>query len=223
MTTKILAIETSAAACSAALLVDGEVDGLFHFAPRLHGDLILPMVSELLSNHGIKLAEIDALAYGCGPGSFTGVRMASSVVQGLAFGVNKPVVPVSSLLAMAQGVYTTLGYTQVACAFDARMNEVYWGAYRLQAGEWLPCGEECVIAPMLVPRLPEGDWIGAGDGWQSYGMVLTDCTDIQNYYPRAYPNATAVAQLGLLGFLRGEYIAPAQALPTYLRNKVVST
>jgi tRNA threonylcarbamoyladenosine biosynthesis protein TsaB len=177
------------------------------------------MVDELLQSVKLKLNDLDALAYGCGPGSFTGVRMASSVVQGLAVGVNKPIIAISSLQAMAHTFYLQLGYTQIACAFDARMQEVYWGAYRFNNSEWEGVGEECNIAPTAAPALP-ADWVGAGDGWDAYAVELAQTTGIKTYYPRCYPHAAGVAHLAIPRYVRGEYISAGDALPNYLRNKV---
>jgi len=217
---KILAIDTSTHACSAALYQDGEITSIYRVAPRLHGEILLPMIDELLTTADLQLSELDTLAYGCGPGSFTGVRLAASCIQGLAVGANKPVIGVSSLSALAHTFYTQLGYAQLACAFDARMQEVYWGLYQLEAGEWQLQGEEQVIAPNQIKDLPAGQWIGVGDGWDTYADILADSTGIQQAFPRCYPNAASVAELAISAFKRGEVLAPEQALPTYLRDNV---
>jgi tRNA threonylcarbamoyladenosine biosynthesis protein TsaB len=217
---KILAIDTSTHACSAALYVDGETTSFFRVVPRLHGELLLPMIDELLMSSGLPLSELDALAYGCGPGSFTGVRLAASCIQGLAVGARKPIVAVSSLKALAHTLYTQLGYAQLACAFDARMHEVYWGLYQLEAGEWQLQGQEQVIPPSQIKGLPSGQWIGVGDGWGSYTDVLAISTGIQQSFPRCYPNAASVAELAISAFRRGEILEAGEALPTYLRDKV---
>lgn len=219
---KIIGIETSTHACSAALYIDGHVNEYFQIAPRLHGELILPMINDLLIENHLKIKDIDAIAYGCGPGSFTGVRMAASLVQGLAFGMQKPVIPISSLLAMADKCYQQLGYTHLACAFDARMNEVYWGAYHFNEGGWKIAVPECVIAPANIPVLPSADWIGVGEGWHSYPKELSLATHISSFYPRAYPHASSIASLAYLKYLKNQYISPQEAFPTYLRNKVVN-
>ena len=125
--TKLLAIDTSTEACSAALGIGGDVRERYEFAPRQHAELILPMVDALLAEGQIKLKDLDGLAFGRGPGAFTGVRIATGVIQGLAFGAGLPVVPVSSLAALAQGAAP--GHSSIMSAFDARMGEVYWGAF----------------------------------------------------------------------------------------------
>lgn len=216
----ILAMDTSTNACSAALYVGGVVEERFQYAPRLHGELILPMIDELLKNAGKTLEEVDAIAYGCGPGSFTGVRMAASLAQGLAIGSKKPLIAISSLLAMADACYQQLGFTQLACAFDARMGEVYWGAYQFIDGKWTAALPESVSAPGLVPELPSSSWVGVGEGWGAYAE-LSNVTGITRFYPRAFPRAGSIATLALDAFSREDFLSPEQALPTYLRNKVV--
>ncbi|UCE90616.1 MAG: tRNA (adenosine(37)-N6)-threonylcarbamoyltransferase complex dimerization subunit type 1 TsaB, partial [Pseudomonadota bacterium] len=127
---KLLAIETATEACSVALAVDGDVRDRFEIAPRGHAGLVLPMAKALLAEAGLGLRELDALVFGRGPGAFTGLRIAAGVVQGLAYGAELPVVPVSSLATLAQGVSAQTGASDVLAVFDARMGEVYWGAFR---------------------------------------------------------------------------------------------
>lgn len=219
---KILAIDTATHACSAALYIDGWVDEQYKYAPRMHGELILNMVDELLTNHGLTLANLDALAYGAGPGSFTGVRLATSTIQGLSFGAQKPVIPISSLLAQADAFYKYLGYSQIACAFDARMGEVYWGVYQFSAGEWEAVVPDCVIAPDKVSVPAAGEWVGVGDGWGSYAKKLSEITGVKQSYPRFYPHAASIAKLAAKEFAQKHFIQlPAEILPVYLRNDVV--
>nr|VFJ96912.1 MAG: tRNA threonylcarbamoyl adenosine modification protein YeaZ [Candidatus Kentron sp. H]VFJ97120.1 MAG: tRNA threonylcarbamoyl adenosine modification protein YeaZ [Candidatus Kentron sp. H]VFK02851.1 MAG: tRNA threonylcarbamoyl adenosine modification protein YeaZ [Candidatus Kentron sp. H] len=134
---KILAIDTATDACSVALHLDGEYWGRHELAPRQHAEILLPRIRELLSEAGLSLNHLDALAFGRGPGAFTGVRIATSVAQGLAFGADLPVVPISSLHALAQGAWRERGERNLLAALDARMGEVYWGAYRVAAAEAL--------------------------------------------------------------------------------------
>jgi len=221
---KLLAIETATEACSAALFIDGEVHERFQVAPREHSRLLLPMLDELLGETGITLKMLDALAFGRGPGSFTGVRIAVSIIQGIALGADLPVVPVSTLAALAQGVLRSCGDRQVLAAIDARMEEVYWGAYRADdEGIMRLTGEERVLAAQQVP-LPEGaGWTGAGTGWQAYGSVLSERlgTQLNQWHGERYPSAADVAVLGAAGFDEGRAVAAEQALPVYLRDKVV--
>ena len=140
----LLALETATEACSAALAVDGDIRERFEVAPRGHSELILPMVDELMAEADISIEQVDAIAFGRGPGAFTGLRIAVGVTQGIAFGADLPVVPVSTLAALAQGSESN----SVLAAIDARMDEVYWGAYqRSSAGLMTLCGEEAVIPP----------------------------------------------------------------------------
>ena len=135
MTTRILAIETSSAACSAALSVDGEVVERDALAPRQHAALILPMIESLLAESGCAVGELDAIAFGRGPGSFTGVRIAASIVQGIAFAADLPVIPVSTLAALAFGAMRESSVPRVIAALDARREEVYWACYERTADE----------------------------------------------------------------------------------------
>ena len=143
---KILAVETATEACSAALSVEGEIIERYTVSPREHSLLILPMLESLLAEAGLVLNQLDALAFGRGPGSFTGVRIAAGVIQGVAFGADLPVAPVSTLAAMAQDIFAKSRETAVFTALDARMGEVYWGVYqKSEDGYATLWGEEAVI------------------------------------------------------------------------------
>ena len=133
---KILAIDTSTEACSAALLIDGDLQGVYKLAPREHSLLILKMIDGLLSDAGITVSELDAIAFGRGPGSFMGLRIAAGVVQGIAYAHELPVIPVSTLKAIAQRASEETRHQHVLAAIDARMDEVYWAAYSLQGQTW---------------------------------------------------------------------------------------
>ncbi|RJQ48398.1 MAG: tRNA (adenosine(37)-N6)-threonylcarbamoyltransferase complex dimerization subunit type 1 TsaB [Gammaproteobacteria bacterium] len=220
---KLLAVETSSDACSAALLIDSHIEQCFELAPQQHTALILPMVDNLLKQAGLKLGELDALAFGRGPGSFTGVRIAASVVQGLAFGAELPVIPISSLAALAQGMHRVHGVTSVLTAADARMNEVYWAAYCLdQNGFMSLLGDEWVSAPGTVPVPEQGIWFGAGSGWEAYGAVLTARLGarLQDYRAHVYPHAQDIAHLARVACQEDGAVPAEQALPVYLRNEV---
>ena len=185
---KLLALDTSAAGCSAALWLGSAELGLVHerfeIAPRGHTRLLMPMVRSLLQEHGLEPADLDAVAFACGPGSFTGLRIATGVVQGLAWGLNIPAIPVSSLAAVALDAFAQANAAhgrRVAVAFDARMGEVYWGCYQLFDGAPVLLGKERVCAPaaLAMPaaessagdvggahaRADNADWLGAGSGW----------------------------------------------------------
>lgn len=225
---KLLAIETASLACSAALLVNGEVEERYALAPRQHADLILPMIESLLAEAEMDVTQLDAITFGQGPGSFTGVRIAASVVQGIAFGADLPVVPVSSLAAVALAAIKESGLKKVMCAFDARMSEVYWGVYTASAdGGVTLTGEEVVCKPADAP-LPEGTgsvssgWVGAGAGWDSYGKILIERAGEQvvRLLPDFEPRAKDVAVLGAEKYMAGVRLPAEQALPVYLRDKV---
>lgn len=220
---KLLAIDTSTEACSAALWLDGEVRERYELAPREHGRLILPMIASLLEEAGATLAQMDTLAFGCGPGGFTGVRIAIGVVQGLAFGADLPVVPVSSLAALAQGAYIDLAEQQVLVAIDARISEVYWGAYRRgESSLMVLTGNEVVCSPAQVPLPENNGWFGVGSGWQGYAQELkVHLGDtVAAWEGQRYPRARHVAQLGAADYQRGLAVSAEQALPVYLRNEV---
>lgn len=220
---KLLAIDTSTEACSAALLIDGEVRERYQLAPRRHAQLILPMVDELMSEAGLRPAALDALAFGRGPGAFTGLRIAAGIVQGIAFGADLPVVPVSSLAALAQGVVRERGAERVLAAIDARMDEVYWGQYRCGAqGLVVALDQDRLCPPAAVPPLERQGWVGAGSGWQRYGDVLAARlgNGVREWDGQRYPAAEDVARLGAAGLARGEAVAAEAALPVYLRDEV---
>jgi tRNA threonylcarbamoyladenosine biosynthesis protein TsaB len=223
MSARILAIETATSACSAALAVDGDVRERYALAPRQHATLILPMIESLLVEAGITVAELDAIAFGRGPGSFTGVRIAASIVQGIAFAAELPVVPVSTLATLALGGWRETGQARVLAALDARKDEVYWGSYLHTDDGMLELqGEEVVCAPAAVALPATGDWVGVGSGWDSYGPALMQQLGerVVRVMPDLEPRAADVARLSLDAFLQGQAVAPEQAIPVYLRNNV---
>ena len=221
---RILAIDTATEACSAALYLDGEISQQYRVAPREHSHIILPMIEQLMAQAGIKLQDLDAVAFGRGPGSFMGVRIAAGVVQGIAFAWKLPVVPVSTLAAIAQTANAQTGAAHVLAAIDARMNEVYWGAYSLtDAGHMQLVGEELVIAPERVTLPGEREWSGAGTGWSAYGESLRNA--IAPFEPAdrlddCLPSAAAIARLAVADFQAGRHVAASQAVPVYLRDNV---
>lgn len=221
---KILAIDTSTEACSAALNIDGEILTAYRLAPREHSRLILPMLDDILAESDTELSQLDAIAFGRGPGSFMGLRIAAGVTQGIAFVHDTPVIPVSSLMAIAEVGYMQTGANRVMAAIDARMDEVYWGVYRREHEQWLVSGEEQVISPDSVCFPDSGDagWLAAGSGWASYadrlqagndtrpGQIIEDC----------YPTAEAVARIAAKELQLGNTCRAERAVPVYLRNNV---
>ena len=192
---KLLALETSTEACSVAISLDGKIHERVDHGQH-HSDVILGMVQEVLAESGLSLKQLDAIAFSRGPGSFTSLRIGAGVAQGLAFGADLPVIPVSSLAVLAQGVDAP----KVLAAFDARMNQVYWGAYvRDDKGLMRLTGTEIVIVPAAVP-LPEGSgWVGAGSGWDQCAAVLTARlgSHVSEWRKQVFPKARHVVELGL--------------------------
>lgn len=229
--TKILALDTSTIACSAALMIDNEISEEFIVAPMQHAQQILPMIERLLKKGDISFAQLDAIAFGRGPGSFTGVRIAASVVQGLAFSHDIPVIPISTLAAVAQGMFRLYQANQVLVALDARMEEVYWGVYEADGNKLMrPIAPEQVTAPNLVrvsaELLLDKQWVGAGDGWASYQNELKQNLSngtIKTIFPQEYPHAYDIAILGKAAWNKGLAVMAADAIPVYLRDNVTFT
>lgn len=219
--TTLLALDTATEACSVALLHDGKVLSHYEVIPRLHAQKLLPMIQAMLAEAGIALSAVDAIAFGRGPGAFTGVRIAIGVVQGLAFALERPVLPVSNLALLAQRALREHGVEQVAAAIDARMDEVYWGCYQQRAGEMCLLGAEAVLAPEQVslPAGACGDWFGAGTGW-SYADRLPVAVTAQD--AGMLPHALDLLTLAEFAWARGEGIAADLAQPVYLRDKVAT-
>ncbi len=213
-------------ACSAALLIEGEVIERYELAPREHARLILKMIDAVLIEGDISLHSLDALAFGCGPGAFTGLRIAASVAQGIAFTTDLPTVPVSSLAAIAREGANQAGCSRIAVAVDARMQEVYWATYLVDQDETVKLsGTEKVCSSGLV-ALPKGekgkDWFGAGSGWGTYGDMLKDNLGIEHFAEDCYPRAGDIATLGVAAYRQGNIVTPDRIVPVYLRDKVTS-
>ncbi|MBT7306628.1 MAG: tRNA (adenosine(37)-N6)-threonylcarbamoyltransferase complex dimerization subunit type 1 TsaB [Gammaproteobacteria bacterium] len=222
---RILALDTVTEGCSAALLVGGVLSEKFEHTPRGHTQHILPMVDQLLVEAGCSLQQLDAIAFDRGPGSFTGLRITAGVVQGLAYGADLPVIPVSSLATLALGHFRAHQQRNILVAMDARMGEVYWGCYQINAsGVPQLQGEELVISPDALVQ-PAGEWVGIGSGWREYGEVLGQQRDdpLVNRDGEAVPHAADVALLGEIAFQQGALLSAAEAQPLYLRNQVVQT
>ena len=223
MSESLLAIETSTPACSAALSMDGVVLERYALAPRQHAALLLPMIESLLLEAGIAVTALDALAFGRGPGSFTGVRIAASVIQGVAFAADLPVVPVSTLASLALGGMHKTRATQVMAALDARKDEVYWGCFTAaDNGAVVLQGAECVCAPAAVSCPENGDWVGVGSGWEAHGESLLQQAGerLVRVVPDFEPRAADVARLAVIDYRSGVMTAAAAAVPVYLRNNV---
>jgi tRNA threonylcarbamoyladenosine biosynthesis protein TsaB len=227
---RILAIDTATESCSAALLLDDRLLQREQLLERGAAEAILPMVAELLHEAGMRLSMLSAIAFGRGPGAFTGVRLAASVTQGLAFGAGLPVVPVSDLQALAQrALDDTRAIERVLVCTDARMHEVYWGCFERSAdGFARPWGEEHVTRPaaVTIPRswgLPceavPGRLAGVGSGFTAY-LPLRDALGHGVILGGLLPRAVEVARLAVNELAAGRIFPAEQALPVYLRDDV---
>jgi tRNA threonylcarbamoyladenosine biosynthesis protein TsaB len=214
----ILALDTSTEYCSVALWRDGELDAREVIAGQRHSQLLLPMVDELLGRHGLAVTSLGGIAYGCGPGSFTGLRIACGVAQGLAFGAGIGVVGVVTLAAMAQAA----GAERVVCCLDARMGEVYHAAYARSGADWETVQAPGLHAPVDAPVLPGGDWTGCGSGFAAHEAVLKQryAGRLSAIMPGVFPHARDIARLALAEFEAGRAMAPERAVPLYIRDKV---
>jgi len=223
---KILSIDTSTEACSAALVADEAILERFEIAPSKHSGLILPMIDSLLNEAGFTVSQLDAISFSCGPGSFTGLRIAAGVVQGIAVGADLPVIPVSTLAALAQYAFEEKNELNVLAALDARMNEVYWGIVRYDnQGQIIHAGKEVVCLPGQVTVPDEDEWFGVGPGWTRYAddfcNVCTDSTHKHlSWEENVYPHARYIASIAARDFAQGKLVAPEQAVPVYLRDNV---
>ncbi len=222
---KILALDTATEACSVALSVDGRIEERFETAGRSHTERMMPMVQELMAGAGLAFSQLDGIACGIGPGSFAGVRIGVGFVKGLSLALDRPVVGVSSLPAMALRAIRS-GAPQVLAAIDARLNEVYWGAYTA-AADGLPRAlhAEGVCAPAEVPAVAAGDWTAVGTGWGAYPEALPAAFGVtpSRVVADALPHAEDILRLALPQFQAGQAISGDLLLPVYLRNKVALT
>jgi tRNA threonylcarbamoyladenosine biosynthesis protein TsaB len=218
---RFAAIETSGEWCSVALWLDGDVVCAEQRAGVRHGEFALPMLQSLMQRHGVSRRALQAVAFGAGPGAFTGLRMACGLAQGIALGLDIPVLPISTLAALAE----ESGATRVLTALDARMQEVYFAAFEQQGDQW----RESIAAQCVPPSavsLPAGTgWVGAGNGFAAYGEALAARLGAQMQHCNAllHPSAAAIARLAAPRLAAGEVIDAALAVPVYVRNKVALT
>ena len=224
MSTRILAIDTATEACSVAIWNQGETHALFELCPREHTQRILPLVQQVLTETGLALSQLDALAFGRGPGSFTGVRIGIGIAQGLALGADLPMLGVSTLQTMAQGAWRLTGAQRVLAAIDARMGEVYWGQFeRQQDGSWWESEAEAVLSPQQVleraQRL-QSEWARVGTGWQTYPDLVAGTSLSVRDGQILLPQAEDMLPLALQAWQQGLAVNVENAEPTYLRNEV---
>lgn len=219
---KILAIETATAGCSVALQCNADTLERFEVAPQRHAELILPMIDSLLSAAGIGLKQLDAIAVGQGPGSFMGVRIAAGVAQGLAFGADLPVIPVSTLQTLAQTTYRQFFHQKVIAGWDARMQAIYWGVYSLGDHKLMTAiKSDALNAPSEV-QFPEDpkDWFLAGNAWQAYRHQLTPMLTSFPGIVDIYPQAGAMIDIAAVYYQEGKICSPTALEPVYLRDRV---
>lgn len=218
----ILAIDTSTTACTVALKTGDDCCERFVIAPREHAHLVLPMIESVLAEAGMSRASLDYIAYGCGPGSFTGVRIAAGVVQGIALALDLPVVPVSSLRCVAQVCLDQYQVDTVLVAFDARMKEVYWGLYSANSEGIMCLSDAEHVSSADDVCMVASNAYGAGDGWGSYANQLQQKSGISGDRVDAalFPHGKQLAELAVFDYSSGISVMADQALPTYLRNTV---
>ncbi|MES2354256.1 MAG: tRNA (adenosine(37)-N6)-threonylcarbamoyltransferase complex dimerization subunit type 1 TsaB [Pseudomonadota bacterium] len=217
----ILALETSTEYLSVALANEEKIVALDCLAEQKHSELILPMVENVLADAAIERSGISAIAFSAGPGSFTGLRIACGVAQGLAYGLGVPVIPISTLEAVAEAS----GKNKVIVALDARMGEIYYAGYERQAAGWKVVIEAGLCKPENAPVLIGRDWFAAGSGFAIYEKVLSArYTDqIVGMDGSLYPHARVVVRLAMERYLQGLMVDAAEAAPIYIRNKVALT
>jgi tRNA threonylcarbamoyladenosine biosynthesis protein TsaB len=215
---KILALDTSTEHCSVALWHDGDVDARDAHAGQRHSELVLPMVDELLKRHGMATHDLDGIAFGEGPGSFTGLRIGCGVTQGLAFGAGLPVVGVSTLLALAEAARAG----PAVCCLDARMGEIYHAAYVPSDAGWKVVHAPSLCTPSDAPLLPAGSWIGCGSGFRAHEAALRRRYGerVSAIMPSVFPHAKAIARLAAREFEAGRMVPAERAVPVYLRDRV---
>jgi tRNA threonylcarbamoyladenosine biosynthesis protein TsaB len=216
----LLAIETSTELCSAALLRGDELFVEEVLAPNQHAERLAPIVRRLFARAGLAAADMDAFAFGQGPGSFTGLRIACGLAQGLALGAGRPVVGVPSLLALAEQANAS----RVVAALDARMGETYLAAYSRMGGDWQAAIEPGLFAQGALPALPGHDWVATGSGFDAFDWLRgAYSAQVANRIEGDLPRAGAVARVAARKLARGESVPAEQAAPLYLRDKVALT
>jgi tRNA threonylcarbamoyladenosine biosynthesis protein TsaB len=214
----ILAIETSTEYCSVALWQDGAITERRDLAVQKHSEMLIAMLGAMLQDAGFRIQDMDGIAFGMGPGSFTGVRIACGAAQGLAFGASLPVAGICTLEALAEAS----GKLRVIAALDARMGEIYHAAYEKRDDVWVAVSEPRLCKPEEAPPVPGSDWYGTGSGFGMHGEVLSAryAGQLQGMDGAAVPQAAAIATLGAAKFVQGHGMDAAEALPLYLRDKV---
>ncbi|MBI5919866.1 MAG: tRNA (adenosine(37)-N6)-threonylcarbamoyltransferase complex dimerization subunit type 1 TsaB [Nitrosomonadales bacterium] len=227
----LLALETSTEYCSVALSLGGALTARCALVGQKHSELLMPMLDDVLCEAGVRLVQLDGIAFGSGPGSFTGVRIACGVTQGLALGANLPIVGICTLLALAEAS----GQDKVVAALDARMGEIYHAVYEKRDGRWVTVVEPNLCKAEDAPQVAGAGWFGVGSGF-SVGSFLTASPpggggllaaryagQLAGVDASAIPQAAAIARLAAPLFAAGHGVDAALATPFYLRDKVALT
>jgi tRNA threonylcarbamoyladenosine biosynthesis protein TsaB len=219
---KLLAIDTSSTACSLALYFDDQIKMLHEHAPMRQTHLALSMLDTLLSSANIDIHQLDAIAFGCGPGSFTGIRIATGIAQGLGYALQIPLIPISSLAATAQAAYDDLGWEKCIVAIDARVQEIYWAKYQINPqGLMELIGKEQINSPEQI-KLDENssEWYGIGNAWE----IFMNLKSIQLVTKDSFriPKASAIIRLAIPQFQQQNWVSAAEAIPVYLRDEVAA-
>ena len=219
---KILAVDAATEACSAALLAGDALAERFEVIGRGHAGRLLPMADELLREAGLTARDLDGVAFGRGPGGFTGLRIAAGVAQGLAAGAGRPIVPVSNLAAVAAGAGRVSGAERVLACMDARMGQVYWAAFDCSAGRPRALTREHLSDPGAVELPKDAPMFGAGHGFAAHPSLATRLAGgLSGIDDAALPRAGDIARIGAVVLAAGGGLAPTQGLPVYLRDDVV--
>lgn len=215
---KILALDTSTEYCSTAVWNDGAIVERDVHAGQSHSELVLGMIDDVLSESGLAVCDVDAIAYGAGPGTFTGLRIGCGVAQGLAYAAERPVVGVGTLLALATGS----GAQRVVCCLDARMQQVYYAAYERRDTGWCAVHAPALYAPNAVPEIEGDGWAGCGSGFIAYGDILAQRygSQLAAIVPDAHPRAREIAKLAVVAYRNGAAVSPEDAALYYIRDKV---
>jgi tRNA threonylcarbamoyladenosine biosynthesis protein TsaB len=219
---KILALDAATEACSAALLVDAVVTERSEVIGRGHADRLLPMTDGLLADAGLALRELDAIAFGRGPGGFTGIRIATAIAQGLAAGSGRPILPVSDLAAVAAGAAHAAGTARVLACLDARMGQVYWAAYDCGGAQPVGLSGEHLTDPGALAPPSGAPCFGAGPGFAAYPEIARRLgASLAGVDASLLPQAAQIARIAAADLAAGKALPAAQGLPVYLRNEVV--
>lgn len=219
---RILALDSSTEACSCAISVDGVINERFEVIPRGHTRHILPMIQELMQQSGLNFEQLDAVAVGAGPGSFTGLRIAAGVAQGIAFGAGIPIIPVSTLAAMAQQRLRTC--SRLLACLDARINEVYWALFESSDGHLKLLGPERLTHPQALILESDLSCYAVGDG-MTFVELMPESSQrlMMGIEPDVYPRAATIAELAGTLWSEGHTMDPADFSPRYLRNQVTQS